>query len=190
MRTPKRYLEFYKNKIADEQMLADVIYAYNKRAKNARDKNRKYDKDLCYKKKEAIIKSYFSDKIQCIHKQLIHNKRMRIYDYEKEYNSCKHKFIYENCYYDWWNDVEVHFGDIYVDAYLYFLYFKIGDKDFHVPISHIYKKLSHLPVTELPEDFYTEGLDERKILSNDFCEKVFNRFIISKHQKLWKTLKF
>lgn len=192
MRTPNRYLEFYKNKIVDEQMLADVIYAFNKRAKNARDKNKwnTYEKDLCYKKKEALIKVYFNDKIKCIHKQLIHNKRFRIYDDDPKYNLYKHKFIYENSYYDWYNDTVVNFGDLYIDDYLYFLYFEIGDKSFHVPITHIYKKLSNLPVKELSEDFYTEGIDERKILSKDFCEKVFNKYIISKYSKTWKTLKF
>lgn len=38
METPKEYKNLLSQGILDEQMIADVIYSYNKRAKNFRDK--------------------------------------------------------------------------------------------------------------------------------------------------------
>ena len=140
MRTPNKYLEYYKNNIPDEQMLADVIFAFNKFAKNARDKYKYDDKDLYYKKKQALLRYYFNDKIICIHKQNIGTKRKRIYDYEKEYDKIENP-IWENCYWDYCENREVWFKDIIIDGELYFIYLEVGDKSFHQPISHIYKKI-------------------------------------------------
>ena len=40
MRTPKEYIENLDKGIVTEQMLCDVLFSYNKRAKNWRDKKR------------------------------------------------------------------------------------------------------------------------------------------------------
>lgn len=42
MKTPKEYVKYLTQGICNEQMLADVIYSYNKRAKNYRNKKRDY----------------------------------------------------------------------------------------------------------------------------------------------------
>ena len=44
MRIPKAYTENLNKGIVTEQMLCDVLYSYNKRAKNWRDKKRQYKK--------------------------------------------------------------------------------------------------------------------------------------------------
>lgn len=192
MRTPNKYLEFYRNNIPDKDMLADVIYAFNKRAKNARDKYKITEKELFYKKKEALLKLYFHDNIKCIHRQCIRNKRHRIYDYEPEYKNVEFEdIIWKNCYFDYNICEYVWFVDIVKDTYIYFIYIECDNgKSFHTPINSIYKKYKNLPINDLPDDFITDGLDERKILSKDFCEKVFNKFVISKYPKnSWKNLK-
>lgn len=86
METPKKYKEYLNQGICDEQMLGDVIYSYNKRAKNHKDKSNqyrrygydKYDNEgksreimgTYYGKKDKRLK-LFPDKIQCIHKHTI-----------------------------------------------------------------------------------------------------------------------
>ena len=44
METPPKYKQYLNQGICDEQMLSDVIYSYNKRAKNHRDKSNEYRK--------------------------------------------------------------------------------------------------------------------------------------------------
>lgn len=43
MRTPKEYTQNLKQKIITKQMLADCLYSVNKRAKNCRDNEHKYE---------------------------------------------------------------------------------------------------------------------------------------------------
>ncbi len=42
MKTPKLYIENFKNKIITQDMLCDCLFSVNKRAKNCRDKIREY----------------------------------------------------------------------------------------------------------------------------------------------------
>lgn len=189
MRTPNRYIDCYQRNIPDEQMLADVIYAFNKRAKAARDRRYDLEKNLMYAKKEALLKEYFYDKIVCIHRQQ-QMRRIRYYDYEKEYDEITDP-VWENCFYDYYYDREVWFKDEEQIVPQYFIYIEVGDKSFHSPINSIYKKYRHLEVKDLPDDFYTETVDPRSLLSKDFCERVFTKFVQCKYQKnTWKNLKF
>lgn len=199
METPKKYKQYLNQGICDEQMLADVIYSYNKRAKNHRDncnyyRRCRYDHynneersreimETYYGKKENLLK-LFPNKILCIHKHKI-TKRRRIYDYQKEYAGITN-YIYTNCYYDydWVNDKdkEVWFVDIEEDIDNYYLYFQIGDKTFHSPIKNINKFLKNeqfkqLEIIDLPEDFYTQGEDIASLLSVQFCDKVYEKFM-------------
>lgn len=197
MKTPETYKNFLTQAICDEQMLADVIYSFNKRAKNHRDKSNYYRKisydkydnegkakakmEEYYDKKDKLLK-LFPNKAICIHKHTI-KKRRRIYDYQKEYAGISN-YIYTNYYYDWDNDKlkEVWFVDIEEDMDNYYLYFQIGDKTFHSPIKDINKfikneQFKQLEIIDLPQDFYTYGEDTTSLLSAQFCNKVYDKFI-------------
>ena len=195
METPKKYKEYLNQGICDEQMLGDVIYSYNKRAKNHRDKSNqyrrygydKYDNEgksreimgTYYEKKDKLLK-LFPDKIQCIHKHTI-KKRRRVYDYQNEYENIT-DYVYSNSYYDWEEDREVWFVDIEEDVVNYYLYYQIGDKSFHSPIKIDINKLvktdefQQFEIIDLPEDFYTQGQNTTSLLSVQFCDKVYEKF--------------
>jgi len=105
MRTSKIYIENLKNGVVTTSMFEDVLYSFNKRAKNYRDQERKYrqirrenrfwydkydyeakaeeKKDMLYKKKSDIL-SFCSDYLVCIHK-LSRTRRVRIEDTEDEF---------------------------------------------------------------------------------------------------------
>ena len=196
METPKQYKKYLNEGICDEQMLGDVIYSYNKRAKNHRDKSNqyrrygydKYDNEgksreimgTYYGKKNKLLK-LFPDKIQCIHKHTIKNRR-RVYDYQNEYENIT-DYVYSNCYFDWNKDDYVCFVDIEEDVVNYYLYYQIGDKSFHSPIKMDINKFvkneefKQLEIIDLPEDFYTHGKNTNSLLSVQFCDKVYDRFV-------------
>lgn len=150
METPPKYKQYLNQGICDEQMLSDVIYSYNKRAKNHRDKSNEYRK--CR------------------------------YDYQKEYKTIT-DYVYSNFYYDWDKDDYVRFVDIEEDVVNYYLYFHVGDKTFHSPIKMDINKFirnngfQQLKIIDLPEDFYTQGKNTNSLLSVQFCDKVYERFI-------------
>ena len=107
MRTSKIYIDNLKNGVVTTSMFEDVLYSYNKRAKNYRDQERKYrqirrenrfwydkydyeakaeeKKDMLYNKKSDIL-SFCSDYLICIHK-LSRTRRIRIEDTEDEYDN-------------------------------------------------------------------------------------------------------
>ena len=196
METPPKYKQYLNQGICDEQMLSDVIYSYNKRAKNHRDKSNEYRKcrydkydnegkslekmETYYGKKDKLLK-LFPDKILCIHKHAI-KKRRRVYDYQKEYKTIT-DYVYSNLYYDWDKDDYVRFVDIEEDVVNYYLYFHVGDKTFHSPIKMDINKFirnngfQQLKIIDLPEDFYTQGKNTNSLLSVQFCDKVYERFI-------------
>lgn len=198
METPKNYKQLLTDGICDEQMMADVIFSYNKRAKNHRDKSkeyrkRRYDKydnegkaraamEAYYGKKDKLLK-LFPEKAICIHKHTV-KKRRRIYDYQKEYEGIT-KYVYSNCYYDWVDgrDKEVWFVDVEEDVDNYYLYYELGDKSFHSPITMDINKFlkieryKHLEIITLPKDFYTYGKETASLLSVQFCDKVYEKFI-------------
>lgn len=106
MRTPQSYNVNLKNGVVTTSMFEDVLYSYNKRAKNYRDQERKYcqlrhenrywydkydneakaeeKKDILYKKKSDIL-SFCSDHLVCIHK-LSRTRRVRIEDTEDDFD--------------------------------------------------------------------------------------------------------
>ena len=181
-------------------MLNDVLYSFNKRAKNCRDQKNRYrnnyytftyfdnysnyeeKEQLFYKKKQDILEKLVKPK--CLHKQKI-DKRKRIYDYEPEYNKKRdrQKIIWENCYFDYNKDKTVWFYDIYINSYLYFIYYEIGSKGYHTVINETeYNKLSKILNTEhLPDDFMTEGHDINDLLSLQFSNKVYDYIMKNKN---------
>lgn len=196
METPKQYRKYLNEGICDERMLGDVIYSYNKRAKNHRDKSHEYRKgrydkydyegkslekmETYYGRKDKLLK-LFPDKIQCIHRHTI-KKRRRVYDFQKEYETIT-DYVYSNCYFDWNKDDYVCFVDIEEDVVYYYLYYQVGDKSFHSPIKMDINKFvkdeefKQLEIIDLPEDFYTHGKNTNSLLSVQFCDKVYDRFV-------------
>lgn len=199
METPKEYKNLLSQGILDEQMIADVIYSYNKRAKKFRDKSKEYGKryrgpwrydkygnedraleamENYYGKKDALLQ-LFPNKAICIHRHTI-KKRRRVYDYQKEYEAIE-DYVYSNCYYDWEKDDYVYFVDIEEAVDNYYLYYEIGNRSFHSPIKDIKKTLKNeryqsLKIIDLPQDFYTYGEDTTSLLSAQFCNKVYDKF--------------
>lgn len=106
MKTPKVYSENLKQGIITPSMLEEVLYSYNKRAKNYRDRARdyrdkgwgnqywydKYDNEgQCEKKKEMLygrksdLLNYCTEELKEIHK-LTRRKRIRIEDDDLDYD--------------------------------------------------------------------------------------------------------
>lgn len=105
MRTPKEYKDNLANGIVTDPMLEDVLFSYNKRAKNWRNKAREYRQKSrdsyrwydkygneekaeekmaqLYEKKSDIL-ALCSNKLTAIHK-LVHSRRVRIEDTEDEF---------------------------------------------------------------------------------------------------------
>ena len=179
MRTPKEYVTNLQNGIITEQMLADCLYSVNKRAKNYRDAARysQYDTvrqemNKFYQYKEALLE--YIDPI-CIHQQPIGRFRMRIYDYEEEYGSHPTRDrVWENEYYNYEDDRFVEFYDIEVgdERYLYFLYYEVGNRSFHTPISN--PEQYGLPIVKINSDFQTYGADVADLISPQFVVKVIH----------------
>lgn len=202
MVTPKKYKQFLAQGICDEQMLADVIFSYNKRAKNHRDKSYQYrnfyrdyhiyDKynneerskwimDMYYAKKEDLLMKLCADRAICIHRHKV-KQRIRVYDYQKEYDNIK-EYCYCNRYYDGERDDYVYFVDYDKKVFKYYLCFQVGDKSFHSKIKTDLNKFlkneqfKNLEIVDLPNDFYTHGQDTASLLSVQFCDKVYEKFI-------------
>ena len=179
MKTPKEYVINLKNGIITEQMLSDCLYSVNKRAKNYRDASRysqyetpRHEMHKFYQYKEALLK--YIDPI-CIHQQPIGRSRMRIYDYEQEYGSHPQKDrVWSNMYYNYEDDRFVEFYDIEVgeERYLYFLYYEIGDRSFHTPISN--PDEYNLPIVKIGRDFQTYGAEVADLISPQFVVKVIH----------------
>jgi hypothetical protein len=106
MRTPKEYKDNLNNGIVTVPMLEDVLFSYNKRAKNWRDKAREYrqksrdnyfgydkygneenakEKMMQLYEKKSDILSLCSDQLTAIHK-IARSRRERIEDTEDEFD--------------------------------------------------------------------------------------------------------
>ena len=110
MRTPAKYIENLDKGIVTEQMLCDVLYSYNKRAKNWRDKKRTY-------------KNSFSTNSLTWFKDARENEQ-KYYGYKTELLNllepdCIHEEVIESEY------------DTVIQYYLLYV---IGDHSFHHPI--------------------------------------------------------
>ena len=110
MRTPKEYIENLDKGIVTEQMLCDVLFSYNKRAKNWRDKKRQY-------KHSYATNSYawFNNALE---------NEQKYYNYKSEILS----LLTPNCIHEEYleNDYEM--------IIQYYLFYVVGDHSFHSPI--------------------------------------------------------
>lgn len=207
MKTPKNYVENLKNGIVTDEMLEDVLYSYNKRAKNYRDKEFNYRrnyfgdkynnadkakemKELLYDKKSKILQ-HCTNHLAAVH-CLTQYRRERIYDYDDDY-SCYHteidlyrrgeqsSIMKEGSYFDEDDLCEVHFIDVRKKEMAYFLFYEFPNHSFHSPITKRnlveYDNLEHIELDKLE----TEGKDINDLLSLQFCDKVLE-FITKKNE--------
>lgn len=182
-------------------MLLDCLFSVNKRAKNARDKEREYkqyyrncrtfryyvydkydnvsqyyDKKLEYYKQKDILLSIIEP--TCIHAECQGYERRRIYDYEGEdYLKNRENFIWENCYYDYKQEREVWFGDIELKEkpiYQYYLFYDLNEHSFHTPIN--VEDIEKYPnLQEIMIDrIVTKGEEIKALISPQFIKKMLS----------------
>lgn len=192
MKTPIQYNKNINNGLITNQMLSDCLFSVNKRAKNCRDKEReyrekyrnnrfaydKYDSEEKYRRKKQ---EYYQQKEfllsiispTCIHCE-IHDRKIRVYDYDPEYYRLKHKFIYENGYWDKELQEYIEFGDCYKKVKKYYLFYKIENYSFHTPIDEenliLYRDLEVKDIGQIT----TFGKDISELVSNQFVVKVID----------------
>lgn len=200
MRTPQKYLNNFKQGIITKEMLTFCLFSSNKRAKNYRDKIREYKRTLrnsfySYDKYNYLenytekMKMYYSQKETmlsivkptCIHKEFAGYERIRIFDYDDDYDEYLEsgQFVWQNSYFD--NDIgrEVYFGDIEDKSkpkYRWYVFydFKNGNS-FHSPIEEkdISTKFKDLDIVEI-DTLDTHGKDISELASTDFVKKIVN----------------
>lgn len=191
MITPKEYKSTVAKSEVTPQILGDVIYSYNKRAKNMRDKAREYrlfynshyyyqdnygneercndKKEMYYNKKDKLLK--FSKPI-AIHK-VSRTRFRKVFDWMDDYDEDEgfntEEGIFE--FYDRRGDYHTYY---YVDDSFdeYYLYYSIGNHTFHHPISIEQLKDYNLEVEDIG-DLTTSGTDQKELLSVQFCNTVY-----------------
>lgn len=148
MRTPKEYIENLDKGIVTEQMLCDVLFSYNKRAKNWRDKKRQY-------KHSYATNSYawFNNALE---------NEQKYYNYKSEILSlltptCIHEEYLEN-------DFEM--------IIQYYLFYVVGEHSFHHPIKK--EEVINYPGLEIVriDQLVTKGASANRLLSCQFSDKV------------------
>lgn len=146
MKTPKVYTENLKKGIVTETMLGEVLYSYNKRAKNWRDNKRTYSHLWCehadswYKNAEANEKKY--------------------YDHKDELLS----IISPTC---------KHMEKLRCGKVQYYLFYEVGGFSFHHPIEKkdADGKYANLEMVKIGQ-LNTHGKSIDELLSTAFCDKV------------------
>lgn len=148
MRTPKIYTDNLDKGIVTEKMLCDVLYSYNKRAKNWRDKKRQY-------KHSYATNSYiwFNNALE---------NEQKYYGYKTEILNlltpeCIHEEILENDY---------------ETIIQYYLFYVVGDHSFHHPI--LKEEIADWPNLKVVriEQLITHGASGDRLLSCQFADKV------------------
>lgn len=148
MKTPKSYIINLSQGIVTERMLCDVLFSYNKRAKNWRDKKRQYKH------------SYSANSLMWFNDALLNEQKY--YGYKSELlhllkPECIHEEVYESDY---------------ETIYQYYLLFSVGDHSFHEPIQKEdidnYPNLKVIRINNL----VTKGASGDKLLSSQFADRV------------------
>ena len=196
MRTPKEYNNNMKNGIITMEMLGDCIFSVNKRAKNCRDKERKYrnrrydkydtsgsyrqKKEEYYNQKEIMLSICHPT---CIHTEM-QQKRCRVYDYEPDYewNIETYNVVHEGYYIDKFTDEYVCFSDVIIPTMAFYLFYDMGNHSFHTPINECdVKEYGDLPVIDIGT-LITSGANTSYLLSTQFVGKVLA--LRNKYQKI------
>ena len=189
MKTPKEYTNLIKKNQITKDIIGQVLYSINKRAKNWRDTKReyksyRYDRYGNVEKAEEQEQKYYkmkSDILNLFDPILIHKElkeiTYKVYDYEFEYDSVEaDKIIRQGKYFDYEEDQEVYFYVVSGTKELYYLYYEIGEFSFHEPIEEYLVEKYNLEV-KLLQDFETFGKDINDLLSTQFCKKVYDKLI-------------
>jgi len=151
MNTPNKYKEKLNNQIITEEMLADALFSVNKRAKNCRDQeanNRFYLRDCGYGYRKYAFRNIKNYK----------EKKEYYYGLKETLLS-----VVSPCgiHFEFWENGEKR----------YYLFYKIGERSFHTPVSEEVAKQYSLPTTELV-GFKTSGDEIINLISVDFVKKV------------------
>lgn len=198
MKTPKNYVDNLKKNIITTDMVKDCAYSVNKRAKNCRDKIREY---RAYSKEYRELYGYSYDKFHtienykateteyynlkekllsilspvCIHCEFAGFKRIKVKEYEADYDVYAKSFVYEGSYYDYQTGNEVYFGeyeDKNVRLYRYYLFYQLGDHSFHLPIDEKdIEKHTNLQLVDI-DTLHTKGKNTSDLISVPFVRKV------------------
>lgn len=196
MRTPKNYTQLVNDKKITNEMIAECIYSVNKRAKNHRDRIRKYKDDRYnpytarnIENAEDEMEKYYTMKEEMltvfepslIHEQYVGEEKKRVFSTEEDYDKLlqekSNDILRKGSYYDDENSIEVEFFDYKLGRkkYLYFLFYEIGEYSFHLPISEQKaKKYTNLQIKEIDQDFKTHGANIEGLLSTQFVNKVLS----------------
>lgn len=194
MKTPEKYTKLIKNNKITEEIISEVLFSFNKRAKNWRDKKREYQNNRYdtyhnyekaneeeikyYKYKSDILNKCF--KPECIHKETkIYKGTEKVYDYEPEFSEVSTKdIIRKGKYFDDYHQEYVYFYVVpkIKRVELYFLYYNIGDRGFHEPIEEDDIKKYDIDVKPIDE-LETYGKDISELLSTQFCKKVYDKLM-------------
>lgn len=196
MRTPKNYIQLVNDKKITNEMIAECIYSVNKRAKNHRDRIRKYKDDRYnpytarnIENAEDEMEKYYTMKEELltvfepslIHEQYVGEEKKRVFSTEEDYDKLlqekSNDILRKGSYYDDENSIEVEFFDYRLGRkkYLYFLFYEIGEYSFHLPISEQKaKKYTKLQIKEIDQDFKTHGANIEGLLSTQFVNKVLS----------------
>ena len=198
MKTPKHFTENLKNNIITMEMLELALFSINKRAKNWRDKKNEYyeirtnnkywtDKynniEKCkekekfyYEQKELLLKLLTPSCIHC--DTCVYIRKNRIYEYEKDYEKHINKGYWENCFYQYGE--EIWFVDVPYEETVkkYYLYYETDNYSFHIPIESPDKY--NYEVKNI-DKLTTYGKDILELVSTQFCNKLI---------KLVKTNKY
>lgn len=196
MRTPAKYNTLIKNGKITSQILGEVLYSINKRAKNWRDKKKEYkslrydrydnyEKALeqeqnYYRMKENILK-----KLEpiAIHKEIIVSEYIRkVYDYDIDYCDINDsEVISESEYFDREIGDYIQFKKVREksEKELYYLFYEVSEYSFHQPINKSDIDKYNLEIIEL-DNLITYGKDINDLLSTQFCQKVYELFINDK----------
>lgn len=199
MRTPKNYTQSVNDKKITNEMIAECIYSVNKRAKNHRDRIRKYKEDRYNPYAARIIENaedemekYYTMKEEMltvfepslIHEQYVGEEKKRVFSTEEDYDKLlqekSNDIIWKSGYSvkeseESEESIEVEFFDYKLGRkkYLYFLFYEIGEYSFHLPISEQKaKKYTNLQIKEIDKDFKTHGANIKGLLSTQFVNKV------------------
>ena len=196
MRTPQKYTKLVNDKKITNEMIAGCIYSVNKRAKNYRDKIRKFKHDRYnpyternIENAEGEMEKYYTMKEELltvfepslIHEQYVGEEKKRVFSTEEDYDKLlqekSNDILRKGSYYDDENSIEVEFFDYKLGRkkYLYFLFYEIGEYSFHLPISEQKaKKYTKLQIKEIDKDFKTHGANIEGLLSTQFVNKVLS----------------
>lgn len=209
MRTPRNYVDNLNKGYVTTEMVDDVLYSFNKRAKNWRNQARRYrqmrynkydneeraeeKKEILYKKKSDILSLYL-DHVVAVHK-LCCKCKIRIEDTDEGYDDYLEdirlyekgdrentKVVYMNSYYDRDIDDYVTFINVVVDVPEYYLYYEFPQHSYHHPIGiKELPKFQNLKIVELDE-LVTRGEDINDLLPLPFCDRVWNYLVNNKNK--------